>query len=76
MLKCLLAAGAVVVVLAVAGQSSPASATEYKWCAQYGGSGQGGRNCGFNSFSQCMATVSGIGGFCERNQFYGRRGRR
>jgi hypothetical protein len=42
----------------------------YPWCAQYGGSGDGGRNCGFSTYAQCMATVSGIGGFCERNLFY------
>jgi hypothetical protein len=45
-------------------------ADPYKWCAQYGGNGGGGRNCGFVTWDQCMATVSGIGGFCEINQFY------
>ena len=49
---------------------SKAAAIEYPWCAQYGRFGGGGRNCGFVSFQQCMATVSGIGGFCERNSFY------
>jgi hypothetical protein len=43
-------------------------ADPYKWCAQYNdGSGE---NCGFVSFKQCLADVSGIGGFCNRNQFY------
>jgi hypothetical protein len=42
----------------------------YPWCAQYGAGGDGGRNCGFSTYVQCMATVSGIGGFCERNSFY------
>ena len=52
-----------------------AAAIEYPWCAQYGW--KGGRNCGFSTYQQCMATVSGIGGSCERNQFYqGRRSRR
>ena len=32
--------------------------------------GDGGRNCGFSTLEQCMATVSGIGGDCERNLFY------
>jgi hypothetical protein len=46
-------------------------AQTYPWCAQYGGmGGGGGRNCGFVSYAQCLATVSGVGGFCERNQFY------
>ena len=38
------------------------------WCAQYSGGG-GGTNCGFYSFQQCMAAVSGNGGFCTQNQF-------
>jgi hypothetical protein len=46
------------------------------WCAQYGGRGGGGTNCGFYSFAQCMAAVSGTGGFCTRNQLENpRRGR-
>ena len=48
------------------GQAEP-----YPWCAQYsGGRGGGGRNCGFATLEQCMATISGIGGFCEPNLFY------
>ena len=42
---------------------------EYPWCAQYGGR-DGGRNCGFVSYEQCMETIRGMGGFCERNLFY------
>ena len=38
------------------------------WCAQYSGRG-GATNCGFYSFEQCMQTVHGIGGFCNRNPF-------
>jgi hypothetical protein len=34
------------------------------WCAYYGG--QGGRNCGFHSFEQCQAAISGNGGFCSQ----------
>jgi hypothetical protein len=49
---------------------TPGHADPYKWCAQYGGLSGGGRNCGFVTWDQCMATVSGIGGFCEINQFY------
>jgi hypothetical protein len=30
----------------------------------------GSSNCGFSTWNQCMATVSGIGGFCQRNSFY------
>jgi len=47
-----------------------AQADPYKWCAVYGGRDGGARNCGFVSFEQCMATVRGMGGFCQENQFY------
>ena len=63
-------------VLLAAAAAAPASAVEYPWCAQYGHMGgfggfhEGGRNCGFTTYAQCMATVSGVGGFCERNSFY------
>jgi len=42
----------------------------YPWCAVYGGRDGGGTNCGFLTLEQCRATVSGIGGSCELNQFY------
>ena len=50
--------------------SAARASIEYPWCAVYGGRGGGGTNCGFSTWDQCMATVSGIGGFCEPNQFY------
>ncbi|MGE5165401.1 MAG: DUF3551 domain-containing protein [Sphingobacteriales bacterium] len=46
----------------------------YRWCAVYSGKGGGASNCGFLTWQQCMDTVSGIGGFCEPNQFYNPRG--
>ena len=50
---------------------TPAGAQNYPWCAQYsGGSMGGGRNCGFTSFEQCLATVHGIGGTCSQNTQY------
>ena len=55
--------------------SAAAQAQNYPWCAQYGNGTGGGRNCGFTSFRQCMADVSGIGGFCERNNTYAPIGR-
>ena len=45
----------------------PAAADPYKWCAVYR---VGGTNCGFTTIEQCRATVSGVGGSCEPNQFY------
>jgi hypothetical protein len=46
-----------------------AEAQNYPWCAYYDGS-FGGTNCGFTTFQQCLDTVSGIGGFCDRNTQY------
>jgi hypothetical protein len=46
-----------------------ADAQNYPWCAQYNSRG-GPRNCGFVSWEQCMATVRGAGGYCERNAMY------
>jgi hypothetical protein len=62
-------------LLAVVGVATmlgtPALAQNYPWCAQYSGRALGGsQNCGFVSFAQCMATVSGIGGFCVQNNTY------
>jgi hypothetical protein len=36
------------------------------WCAHYG---VPHTNCGFHSFEQCMAAISGNGGFCQPNPF-------
>jgi hypothetical protein len=48
-----------------------AEAQNYPWCAEYGGGDMGGgTNCGFTSYEQCMATLSGMGGFCNRNTQY------
>ena len=57
------------VLLATAAIGTAAQAQNYPWCAQYG-NGNGGTNCGFSTFPQCMADVSGIGGFCMPNNTY------
>jgi tetratricopeptide (TPR) repeat protein len=46
--------------------NDPAGAKEPGWCAAYR---NGGNNCGFFTYEQCMAAVSGIGGFCNRSQY-------
>ncbi len=56
---------AVAILVPVSSHADP-----YRWCAQYGRGGGGATNCGFVTLGQCQATVSGIGGFCVRNQFY------
>lgn len=32
-----------------------------RYCAQYRGNAE---NCGFYSFNQCLASISGVGGMC------------
>ena len=58
------------ITAAAAAFGTPAEAQNYPWCAQYSGRGGGAMNCGFVSFNQCLATVSGIGGFCFQNNTY------
>lgn len=57
---------ALITMMPSAGQADP-----YKWCANYSGDdGGGGTNCGFVTLEQCRATISGMGGYCDRNPFY------
>lgn len=37
----------------------------YPWCAWYGWTTY---NCGFTSYRQCLATISGTGGVCRPNE--------
>jgi hypothetical protein len=60
----------VAVVLAAASQTASAqSAYAYPWCARYYGKLEG-TGCYFGSYQQCMAEVSGIGGYCYQNPGY------
>ena len=61
-----LAAGALIVAFASNAQASE----RYKWCAYYGGIVGSATNCGFNTFAQCQATISGVGGTCQPNPAY------
>ena len=36
------------------------------WCAALGGR-DGGNDCGYYTFEQCMATARGLGGYCSPN---------
>jgi hypothetical protein len=36
------------------------------WCANLGGR-DGGWDCGYYTFEQCMATARGLGGYCSPN---------
>jgi Protein of unknown function (DUF3551) len=57
----------VVTVFATIALSSVAMAQNYPWCAYIDGEGGGGRNCGFVSFGQCLATARGLGADCRPN---------
>ena len=61
---------AIGILAAAPALSTRAEAQNYPWCAYYGGWDGGGTNCGFTTFEQCMATLSGMGGFCDRNTQY------
>jgi hypothetical protein len=50
--------------LSLAAHATPAQAREYPWCARYD---VWAVNCGFTTFQQCLATISGAGGFCTPN---------
>ena len=45
-------------------QATPAQAREYPWCARYD---PWTMSCGFTTFQQCLATISGVGGICTPN---------
>jgi uncharacterized protein DUF3551 len=72
-MRILIAAAALMLTAAV---PQPAAAVEYPWCAYYGDS-HGGINCGFVSYEQCRAAISGNGGYCQPNPYFAApRGRR
>jgi hypothetical protein len=48
---------------------SKSVAASYPWCAYYG-MDFGGVNCGFSTYEQCMAALSGNGGYCGTNTQY------
>jgi Protein of unknown function (DUF3551) len=50
--------------LSLIAHAAPVQAREYPWCARYD---TWSYNCGFTTFGQCQATISGAGGICERN---------
>lgn len=55
--------------LFLTGSNASAQYVGGSWCANYGGGRGGGTNCGFHSFDQCQAALSGNGGMCSRNQW-------
>ena len=67
-----LAGAAAIVALTLASSVTTSQALIiYPWCAHYSGRNMGGAaNCGFTTFAQCMATVSGNGGHCDVNPWW------
>jgi hypothetical protein len=63
--------GAAAALMLLAGMSGSARA-DGPWCAFYDVSTY---NCGFHSYQQCLATISGAGGWCARNPAWRGRGR-
>jgi hypothetical protein len=57
-------------LLALASVGAPPAAAEiYRpWCVQY--FGRGGTTCAFESYTQCMDTARGGGGYCSQNPWY------
>jgi hypothetical protein len=49
------------------GAGNAKAEVEYPWCAAYTGPARGVVTCGYVSWQQCMATVHGVGGFCQMN---------
>jgi hypothetical protein len=58
-------AGSVALALG-AGIPSAAALVLYPWCSW----NKLGRNCGFTSYQQCLATIQGNGGTCSANVWY------
>jgi hypothetical protein len=47
------------------------SAYSYPWCARYfAHEFAGATSCYFNSYQQCMTTLSGVGGYCFESPYY------
>jgi hypothetical protein len=56
------------VLLAAPDKPAQAQARYYPWCAHYGGGEMGSAiSCGFDTYAQCRATISGVGGVCMEN---------
>jgi hypothetical protein len=62
------------VFVAVVCIEKPAAAQTYPWCAYYNFFHGGATNCGFATWEQCQAAISGVGGSCGANPMYQPRG--
>ncbi len=60
---------AVAAVLATGPAAQAQSPYGYPWCAIYTNK-SGAQACYYMSYEQCMATMSGIGGYCILSPYY------
>jgi hypothetical protein len=69
-MRILAIAAALAAFAATAPVMTPADAAPFatRYCAKYKG---GAENCGFYSFNQCLAALSGNGGICELAPYQG-----
>jgi hypothetical protein len=58
------------ICVALLSTGTRADAQNYPWCAIYGGFEDGGTNCGFTTFQQCMDTARGMCSLCQPNTQY------
>lgn len=58
------------ILIVTAAIGTPAYAQGRPWCAFYSGHFGGDTNCGFYTYEQCLATISGVGGYCQPNTMY------
>jgi hypothetical protein len=65
MTKFLLPGSAAIAMVLIGAQ---AQAQNYPWCSNFADGA--GTNCGFPTLEQCMVTVQGSGGYCDRNTQY------
>ena len=63
----LIIVGAFAAIVCIA---KPAEARDYPWCAYYNFLHGGATNCGFATWQQCQAAISGVGGSCGANPQY------
>jgi len=68
-MRLLQSAVAVATLIAATSATYAQSAYDYPWCALRAGR-SGGQSCYFQSYRQCMETLSGIGGTCIESPYY------
>src|SRR5262249_28829607 len=69
-MRTLLPLCAVLLLVLAAGAARSSSDPASPCGAQGGGDAGGGRNCGFWTYQQCAAALSGNGGYCAENAMY------